>query len=263
MNRRLLVVAALVATVALSGCAWQTQDDPAPTTTTNETDILVPSFRLDDHASALANQSFALTVEVTVTTAETDRNETIRVRSDPTTERFWRENETAARTLSLYLDNETLYSQIDANETSYRTQNLSALDRPFSAVHRNRMEVRWLTEIYSAANFEQTGNRTVDGREVTEFTLANTSLGDSAQVELTEADGTIYIDSRDVIRRASLELRGNRGEETVTFSVDYHVTQVGNVSVTDPAWLPDARAAVENSQSNTTDSSATNKTDSG
>ncbi|WP_136717842.1 DUF7537 family lipoprotein [Halorientalis salina] len=253
MDRGLLLAVAVVATVALAGCSWVAQEEPTQTPETNDSDIMVPSFRLDDHRNTLANTSYAVTVQVDADTDGMDRNETIRVRSDPETERFRRTNETSQRTVDIYFTASTLYSKIQDNETTYRNQSLDGLNRSFDQYHENRMQLRWLTEIYSFANFDRERNLTVDGREVTEFRLNETVVGASDTAQLTDANGSVYIDRDGVIRRAVIDVAGEGENGPFDVYIKYEVTGTGDVTVEPPTWLSEAQNATA---ANTTDTNA-------
>ncbi len=243
MNRRLLLVGALVATVALAGCSWVAETpEPTPNSSDDSADNMIPVFRIDGHASALANSSYALDIESRARRAQQHANRTISVRSNRSTTRFLLHNEIANRSLTRYVNETAIYSRVVRNgTTNYTVQSLSAAPANFSQIHRRAIQRSRLTTVYRVARFEEIGNVTEDGRRYTEFALGNTTLSSNTTVE--DSAGQVRIGENDVIYRAFVDLRGTEGESPFRMLVDYRTTRTENVSVEPPAWLADAAAA--------------------
>ncbi|MFD1587476.1 hypothetical protein ACFR9U_10805 [Halorientalis brevis] len=244
MNRRLLLVGALVATVAFAGCSWvaETPESTPASSDTDSAEHAIPVFRLDGHASALANTSYALDIETRALKAQQRANRTITVRSNRSAKRFLLHNEIGNRSLTRYVNETAIYSRVVRNgTTNYTVQSLSAVPVNFSQIHRRAIQRDRLTTVYRVASFEKTDNATEDGRRYTEFTLENTTLSPNATVE--SSAGRITIRDDDVIDRAFVDISGGESGAPFHMLVDYRTTRTEDVSVAAPTWLDDAVAA--------------------
>ncbi|MFB6180184.1 MAG: hypothetical protein ABEI77_10725 [Halorientalis sp.] len=250
MNRRLLVVLALVAAVTLAGCSWVAPaQTPTPTPDDASSATMIPVFRIDNHANALANRSYALTIDVRAAEADARTNRTITVRSNLDTHRLLVHNSVKNRSVSRYVNATMVFTRAARNGTvNYTVQSLSTLGVNFSVMHRKAIQSGRLQKIYQVGSFEQTDNVTENGRQYTEFTLSNTSL--ASNLTVTHANGSVRIGRNGVIYHAFVDLRGHRTESPFRLNMDYR-TRTRNVSVTPPDWLDTAVAATSENETAT------------
>lgn len=257
MNRGQLLVVALVAAVALSGCSWVEQEEPTPDSdNSSDSDNMIPVFRIDGHANALANTSYALDIQAKAVKEDERANRTISVRSNLSSKRFLLHNEIRNRSLTRYVNGTTVYSKVVRNgTTNYTAQSLSDLPVNFSLIHRKAVQRERLTTLYRIGDFEKAGNVTEGGRQYTEFTLVNYSNPSNATV--AESSGQVRIRDDDVIERGYIDLSGGQNGSAFRFVIDYRTTRTENVSVEPPEWLADAEAASSRAESAGNETTAT------
>jgi hypothetical protein len=115
----------------------------------------------------------------------------------------------------------------------------------FRAAHRQRADARYPVEtVLRYGEFERTGTATHDGRRVTRFGLAAVNRSAlSAGTTVTEASGALLVDRQGVVRRALVDIRGERDGTDRRLVAEYRVVETGEVTVTPPDWLDEATAA--------------------
>ena len=193
------------------------------------------------HASILANTSYA--IRASQTSPDLEAGLGVTVRSDLDQRRAYA-NGTGSGPLAgtaLYITESTVYTKrsVDgADEYTSRTPTVS-----FATQHRRQMGHGYIEAILSAGRYESDGQTTVDGIPVWAFEVGEPRNSSGPFANATEVDGRALIDERGIIRVAELEasLEGPDGEP-VSMRVEYRTLEVDEVTVDEPAWLPEARA---------------------
>ncbi|AQL43916.1 hypothetical protein BV210_14935 [Halorientalis sp. IM1011] len=244
MNRRVVLAAVVAVAMVLAGCSWVEQPDTDPPTEANTTEQgdggTIPTGRLNDHTAVLANESYELSVDVTIETPNRSRNASVAVASDPDGERQLIGTQSRNGTLDRYVNSTAVFSRVDTNGTTeYGRAALG--NASFSTAHTDGIRLSRLARIYEFGQFEPAGNVTRDGKRYTAFELRGVNTGPNATVTLNHSSGEILIAPNGVIRRASIDLRGTQRGEPFVYTLDYRITAVGDVTIQPPEWLDEAR----------------------
>lgn len=246
MDRRSLIVVALLASMVLAGCgAWveQTETNSTPNRSAPSNGSEVPSFRFQEHAEALADTSYAVEIDVRRENNRSNINQTIGVRSDPDTERILTYSTRPNLSDQTYFEAPKIYVQRQQQGNVTYAVRDAGENRSFDTRHLRNLKTNFIASIYQAGSFEENRTVTIDGRNVTEWTLQDP--GEQEGIDLETVNGTILIAEDGVIERATVHIEGRRNGTVFLNRIDYRVLDRGNVTVESPDWLDDARATAD------------------
>jgi hypothetical protein len=198
---------------------------------------------------------------VRIRTPNGSTNQTVRVASDPDSARQVIHRRATGSTLDRYVDGPQLFTRFVANGSrTFDAADLEAENITFTTdgsgavafvntVHGSSLRTQRLRTIYEFGEFESAENVTRNGQEYAVFDLAGAATGPNATVTLNHSSGRVLVAPRGVIRRASIDLRGTQQGEPFVYTVDYRISEVGDVSVRSPEWLDEARESGNSTES--------------
>lgn len=275
MNRRVLAAVAVAALVLLAGCggadqtatespgmggespegtaegtptasatSTPTPSDPfagvsmAPGTT--EDGVTNASELLAAHASALDGRSVTVDMDFTLEVNGSGQNVSFRGKVTPDDDRGWMRIDLQDGTGTYYTESGTTYQKVVQNgETSYgTTTSVSAIPtKPrFGADIRIRSAI-------TAANWTATGVVERDGEQLIRYEATDVDLPDSVNVSgdtTTETSGTLLVGEDGAVHYVAVHTRVESSDETVVYSIEVDLTDVGSTTVERPDWVDEA-----------------------
>lgn len=204
---------------------------------TNETGIVDQATVVSNHNAQLSNQSYALTAIQRVGEGE----QTVTIRSNPDEKRAYA-TAVGVGQLSgteLYITESAAYVMRGSGENvQYAVQDPQV---NFSAQHRRQMGMGYVVGVLDAGEFETVGQTTVDGTPVWEFEMTEYGGSQVLPANATDTTATVKIDGDGIVRVANVSVTTS-GSQGTTIEIEYRVDEVGSVTVSEPSWLPDAKA---------------------
>lgn len=142
-----------------------------------------------------------------------------------------------------YATDGTIYIKRSLGENvSYEANDMAAQNMQFWDYQAVIPLVGQFEYFYRSTEFERAGNVTRDGETFTRYVLAETPENPSENVTIQDGDGEILVDSEGIIHEATLNVTAEENGEPAQMTVEYRVTELGNVTVPEPAWLDEARS---------------------
>jgi len=208
---------------------------------TDTSGIVAPRTVLGTHASILANTSYAIHASQTSPDLEAGLGVTVRSALDQRRAYAKGTGSGPLAGTALYITESRVYIKrsVDGGD-EYASREPTV---PFAAQHRRQLGHGYIEAVLSAGRFESDGQTTVDGIPVWAFELGEPRNSSGPFANASGVDGRVLIDERGIIRVAALEavLEGP-DREPVSMTVEYRTLGVDDVTVDEPAWLPEARA---------------------
>lgn len=194
----------------------------------------------------VARQSFIIDVNATVLTA----NRTAQVRQLQSVDLAQNRalvaiNDSNGVRVTNYFDGETRYIRVDppgGNETRYNSTNASLEPRAFTGSTFVSPALRNVT--YGDANVTETGNGTFFGYRAATVNESAFPLlfGPSINASnVTGFDAGVVVDEEGIVRRVSYRATVDRGDGPLLVSVRLRTVAIGDVSVSEPTWIDEAR----------------------
>lgn len=247
MRPNALQLLAVCCLVALAGCTGAlsgggdgpTLDDVSypPGVSENGTNV---SALADAHSAALENRSFALSANSTVNAPTANES----VRLDASVGRD-RENVLVNATLtnqqvSMYLTAEKRYTRISADgEVSYQANRRTS--DAVKLVPSSFTGAGYLDRFGGIANFTPTGVREVDGTTLVVLRADGSNATASEQANVTDYNATLLVDEQGVVRSMTVEATSTLDGRQSTTAFSLEISNVGETTVAEPAWLDEAR----------------------
>jgi len=154
-----------------------------------------------------------------------------------------RDSQTISTTV--YTEGNTSYRQrITSEGTNYTTQEGAPTNVSGVTPVNTSTFVQNLTYVTDGLVWETNGTTTVDGDNVTEYTLAGLedqeAYTERIRGTLTDIGGTLYVDDDDVVRQASLVYETESRVGTSTLQSQFTVRDIGSTTVEEPEWTSEA-----------------------
>lgn len=265
---KLLVIAGVAVLVGLAGCNTGGNGTPTATGTDDATTDTAPEPLEEIDGEQLTNATAATIEEAGSYTlsqsgsfessgpqgeSSTDSNSTTRVDFEAergireTSQTFTNANQTRELETSVYTDGDTSYRQRNSSQgvqyasqtgdgtglSAIRTVNVTSFPQNYTAVT-------------DGFEWEANGTETIDGTPTVRYTSTNVSDSSTfvgvENVTVRNASSTLYVDSDNVIRRASLEYTVEDNSTTYSIETTVTLTDIGSTTVEEPDWLSEAQA---------------------
>lgn len=253
MQRRALQLFAVSCLVALAGCSGALSGgDAGPTledasypagVSDNGTDLAALS---DAHAEALNGSSFALSLDVSQNSSASNRSMAVDAAVGPDRDEVRVNVSGANQSMATYATSETRYLQVTAGDrTNYRATERS--DSALRLLPSSYSGVEYLGRFggQAGANFTPTGVREVDGTTLIVLEANGSDASAPEGANLTDYDATVLVDEQGVVHRFEASARTEQGGNWVRSSVTMTISGVNETTVSEPAWLDEARNRTE------------------
>ncbi|WP_435177121.1 DUF7537 family lipoprotein [Halorussus sp. AFM4] len=249
MRRRALQLLAVSCLVALAGCSGaltdggaggQTLDDvsyPAGVSA-NGTNV---SALADAHESYLQNRSLSLSVSSTMNASSGNRSVALDAKVGADRDNVLVNGTAMGQQVSVYLTPDRQYTRIAAGsgEAAYRATNRT----PGSArlIPSSYSGAGYLGQFGGVANFTPTGVRTVDGTQLIVLRADGSNATATPAANVTDYEATMLVDEHGVVRSVTVEATSRRNGQQVRTNYSLNVSDVGETTVDEPAWLDEAK----------------------
>lgn len=253
-TRAILVVLILVlgagcnAVGPTDGTPTETTDGESSLTTTvslsyppgtNESGIESRSTIYSTHRAILANQSYSLTALQQVDGG--DQEQRVDLQSNPDQQRAHVVSSGTGQLAEteLFVTADAVYiKQGSGDSVTYETQEPQT---NFSDQHARQVGIGYVMAVLNAGTYEASGQTTVNGTPVHEYTLVTYQGGDVLPENASDVTGSVKIDEDGVVRHATLTLTTSGDAGPSRMVIDYRIHAIGDVDVPEPDWLSEAQ----------------------
>ncbi|NEU55366.1 hypothetical protein [Halorussus sp. MSC15.2] len=249
MRRRVLQLLVLSCLVALAGCSGALPGDGAGEQTLG--DVSYPAGVSDDgtnvtalanaHESALENSSLTLSIDSTVNSSAGNRSVVLDAAVGSARDNVLVNGSASGRQMSVYLTPEKRYTRIatgDNSEAAYQVTNRSQEAMRLVPSYSGS---GYLDQFAGMANFTPTGVRTVNGTTLLVLQADGSNATATDRANVSEFDATILVDERGVVHSVTVEATSSRNGQEFRTTYSMTISDVGETTVAEPAWLDEAR----------------------
>lgn len=253
MQRRALQLIAVSCLVALAGCSGALPGGAGEATledasypegvSDNGTDLDALS---NAHAEALNESSLTLTLDVTQNSSTANQSMSMNAAVGPDRDNVRINVSGADQTMATYTTAEKRYLRIATGDsTDYR------------AAERTNERLKLLPASYSGtsyldrfggqvqANFTPTDVREVDGTTLIVLQADGSNVSAPEGTNITDYNATILVDEQGVIHQFEATAQTEQDDISARSSVTMTISDVNETTVTEPAWLDDAKNQTE------------------
>lgn len=206
---------------------------------TNESGIVDRAAIFSAHSAAIANQSYAL--QATQRIDDGSREQVVTIQSNPDQMRTYA-NATGTDQLGgteLYITESAVYvKQGSGDRVQYAVQEPEV---NFSQQHKRQVGVGYIIAVVNAGEFGLTGQRTEGGTAIYTYDMESYTGNDLLPENATETSGTVEIGSDGIVRLATVQVTLPESQGNATLEIEYRVTGIGDVTVSEPAWIEAAK----------------------
>lgn len=198
----------------------------------NATHVTDPNALLAAHVNSLRGDAYDTRYDVFAESGgETMADSVSRYRNDPERRRHvWRSGSPGSMRIQYYTEVGVFVNVTEDGTTrTYRAGTDGSYDQvPTLSIQRGE-----LSRVVRGGTYTANGTRTVDGR-----TLARYDLTDPASDVGANATGYLLVDADGVVHRAVLNATfSNDDDGTGYFRYTYRVVAIGDVTISEPAWV--------------------------
>lgn len=259
MDKRLVALIGLSILVALAGCngatgpqSPTTSGDPPSQNETNQSEAVFEGVQLPNgttattinetqvlaaHHSLLASRDYRIGINLTHVKAGRIANTTTTIASNKSRQQLYLQSDLPGRSLGkYYTENKSLSRRVVGNDTTVTVDSIDS----FNTIHeRQARPGDLLTTLLVAAEFSAVNTTTVDGHDAVVYNVTNVSGSNSTRLPPTinQFNGSLIIDERGIIWKASLLTVGIRDGMVEAMLQEYRTLEHGNVRVTQPDWV--------------------------
>jgi hypothetical protein len=253
MRRNALLLVAVSCLVVLAGCSGALPggtDEPttdAAAAETNYPDAVSEngtnvSALADGHAEALNGSSFSLSLATAQNASAGERSAELSAAVGPDRERVRANVSGAGQRTEIYATAEKRYQRLTTgNETAYRVTNRTSAGS--QVVPSSLSGAVYLRQYAAATNANLTpeGVREIDGTTVVVLRADGTNVSVPGGTNVTGYDATALVDERGIVHSFEVSVDTAQGDSSATLSVSMNVSDVGETTVAEPAWLDEAK----------------------
>ena len=255
MRRRALQLLVVSCLVALAGCSGalsgggaageQTLDDVTypPGVSENGTNV---SALADAHESYLQNRSLTLAVESRVDSSAGNRSVALDAAVGADRNNVLVNGSASGQQISVYLTPDKRYTRIAAGsgEAAYQASNRTS--GAAQLVPSSYSGAGYLDQFGGIANFTPTGVRTVDGTPLVVLRADGSNATATQAANVTDYNATMLVDEHGVVRSVTVEATSERNGQQFRTNYSLTISDVGETTVDEPAWLDEARNQTSN-----------------
>ena len=250
MRRRALQLLAVSCLVALAGCSGalsggggaseRTLDDVTYPAGVSENGTNVSALA-NAHESYLQNRSLTLAVSSTVNTSAGERSVALDAAVGADRDNVLVNGTTMGQQVSVYLTPDRQYTRIagGSGEAAYQASNRTPGANQL--VPSSYSGAGYLDQFGGVANFTPTGVRTVDGTPLVVLRADGSNATATEAANVTDYNATMLVDEHGVVRSVSVEATSERNGQQFRTNYSLAISNVGETTVDEPAWLDEAR----------------------
>ena len=248
MQRRIFQLLAVICLVALAGCSGALSGDNGPATlddvtypagvTENGTNV---SALADAHAEALNGSSFTLGLELAQNGSTANHSAAMHAAVGPDRGQVHVNLTGTNRRMATYLTEEKRYVRTTSNgEPAYRV--VERAPEGAKLVPSSYSGAAYLDRYAAAtrANFTPTGVRVVEGTPLIVLESDGSNVS-AVGANVTDYGATILVDERGVVHSFEMSARTESDGQYSEISFSMALSNVNATTVTEPAWLDEAR----------------------
>lgn len=249
MRRKALQLLVIGCLVALAGCSGaltggdgaQTLDDVAYPAGVSDNGTNVTALA-STHESQLQNESFALGMASTVNASGTNQSVELDADVGADRDRIRVNGSAVGQQVSVYVTEEKRYTRFSTgNDSEAKYQVAERTPESSQMIPSSYTGRSYLDRFAGSANFTPSGVRTVDGTTLIVLEADGGNVTQSQQANVTDYDATMLVDQQGVVRSVSVEVSATRDGRQVRTQFSMNVSDVGETTAHEPAWLDEAR----------------------
>ncbi|WP_135853470.1 DUF7537 family lipoprotein [Halorussus salinus] len=252
MRRKALQLLVVASLVALAGCSGalsggdgaQTLDDVTYPAGVSENGTNLTALA-DAHENTLQNQSFTLEVASTVNSSMGNQSVALDAAVGADREEIRVNGSALGQDVSVYVTEEKRFTRLNVADGEARYQVADRTPESSQIVPSSYTGRSYLDRFAGSGNFTPTGVRTVEGTTLVVLEADGSNATQSQQMNVTDYNATMLVDQQGVVHSVSVEVSAARQGQQARTEFSMNVSDVGETTVAEPAWLDEARNSTD------------------